>query len=295
MSFNFNKPIWTVIEEREREIQERLDVLDVVEEVLQEMWISCKLIIDFNKNKKFNNSSELLINTYYFRNYQYLFSSYELGKKGFTMPSHNLQRTVLESIIKGYIFILNKDISDKFFITTSADINDNDPYYKNMLKTIIEKNNLDEFFIISAKKILSNNIGEDDKKELMRKINNYNKFEYNIKKMYKSETHDHWNGVYKQICRTAHPSVWGVITDLRFDIDIIKNNMEFILFLCFMNMFMFLEMFFEDIKSKELINLFKTQLSKIDNTIKPIPYFVPNNYEYMKKIKFKEDNYKILL
>ncbi len=198
----FEKPIWTYYEDRKKRI-DILQEIDVIEKVLQEMWFSCNVISDILKDRTINSSTELFIGTYFMRNITYLYSAYECARIGNTMPSYNLQRTVLETIIKGYVFIVDEDIADRCYITTAAHLKQNDEYRDILINIILQKNRLKPVFIQSSKKILNNKIIDSDKIGLIRNINQYSKFRDNLDILYKSDVKDGWDIIYGRICKSA--------------------------------------------------------------------------------------------
>jgi len=58
---------------------------------------------------------ESIVHGYYRRNYYYLYSSFILGNMGFINPSQNLQRTVYETILLGYYFIVNPKEAKQYY------------------------------------------------------------------------------------------------------------------------------------------------------------------------------------
>jgi len=288
----FEKPIWTYYEDRKNRIN-ILQELDVVEKVLQEMWFSCNIISEIMNNRTLNSSTELFISTYFMRNITYLYSSYESERIGNTMPSYNLQRTVLETIIKGYVFVVDEDIADRCYVTTAAHLPQSDEYRDILINIILQKHRLEPVFIQSSKKILNNKIMDSDKIGLIRNINRYSKFKDNLDILYINKVKDGWEKLYGQICKPAHPSVDGAMSDLLLDINKTKECMEVILILCYMNMFMFLEVFYND-ATPVLKTIFKDQFKVIHETLKQVPLFIPNIQVQNNKLNLKNEDYTII-
>lgn len=288
----FEKPIWTYYEDRKKLI-DILQEIDVVENVLQEMWFSCNIISDILKDRPLNSSTELFINTYYMRNITYLYSAYECARIGNTMPSYNLQRTILETIIKGYVFIVDEDIADKCYVTMEAHSKQKDEYRDILINIILQKQKLEPVFIQSSKKILNNKIIDSDKKGLIRKINQYSKFKDNLDILYKNKVKDYWDKIYGRICKPAHPSVEGTMSDLLLNINKTKECLEVILILCYMNMFMFLEVYYND-ATPVLKTIFKDQFKVINETLKEVPLFIPNIQTQNNKLNLKNQDYTMI-
>jgi len=166
----FKEPIWDKIEKNEAETIAMCPIIDDVEVVLQNMWTSVALSESIFEKTKPQRSSELFIMTYYLRNITYLVGSYQLAKQGYVIPSHNLQRTIIETLVKGYLFIVEEDISDLNFIATHRDGTD-DAENIGVLNNIISRNKLPPPFIDSANKIVNgNDVDEKDQKELVKQI-----------------------------------------------------------------------------------------------------------------------------
>lgn len=288
----FEKPIWTYYDDRKKCVN-ILQEIDVVEKVLQEMWFSCNFISEFMNNRTLNSSTELFISTYFMRNITYLYSAYESARIGNTMPSYNLQRTVLESIIKGYVFVVDEDIADRCYVTTASYLKPNDEYRDNLLNKILQKNTLEPIFIDSSKKILNNNIKDSDKIGLIRKINQYSKFKDNLDILFINKLNDDWEKLYGQICKPAHPSVDGVMSDLLLNMNKTKECIEVILILSYMNMFMFLEVYYKD-ATPDLKNIFKDQFKVIHETLKQVPSFIPNIQVKNNKLNLKNEDYTMI-
>ncbi len=298
----FAKPVWTYIEEREKEIEERSNYLDLVEEVLQEMWFSCACTEKFMAEREPDSSSELIVSTYFLRNIQYLLSSYELAKRGFLHPSYNILRTVIETTIKGYVCIVEEDISDMIFIDVVNELFEkvdlttdiNYKHYVSILKKIIDKNCLDGIYILNAKNILNKTVIKEHKDQIRKNIEKYSSYNKNIDILYTKKYERHWRRLYREICKTAHPSFTGTMSDLQIDIKLVNACLNNILGLCLINIFMFLEIFYNDIKGTELSGILKEKLMKMYSGMGDVP-INPNKQKYKKKIQFKKDSYEQLL
>jgi len=291
----FRESIWIFIEKREKEIEETIDVIDDVEFILQEMWFSGALMekLFIRYIPKF--SSELLINTLYFRNIGYLTSSYQLAKIGFVMPSYNLQRTVLESLVKGYLYIVEEEVSDMHFIITMLD-KKMDSYDKDILKSIIKKNTLSEKYIEFADNILNNKTSEKGlMKHVIKTIKKYSDFNRNIDLLYTKSKETKYRDLYRRMSVTAHPSSYGVFDDLTYNKIGVLESLELILLLSYNNMQMFLEQYYSKIEDYELLKLFKYSMNRIINKLNQVPNIEPNKKIYNKKIIFRNANFNDIL
>jgi len=291
----FRESIWTFLEKREKEIEETIGVIEDVEFILQEMWFSGALMEKLFLRYIPKFSSELLINTLYFRNVNYLTSSYKLAKIGFVIPSHNLQRTVLESLVKGYIYIVEEEVSDMHFIVTMLDKKLN-TVEKDILKSIVKKNVLSEKYIMCANNLLFDKTPEKElKKQVIKMIWKYSIFNRNIDLLYTKSIENKYRDVYRRLSTTAHPSSFGIVSDLTYNKIGVIDSLELTLLFSYANMQMFLERYFPQIKNQELLKLFKNSMNHIINKLTQFPNIEPNKNIYNKKIIFKTANFNDIL
>jgi len=209
------------------------------------------------------------------------------------MPSYNLQRTVLESIIKGYIFVVDEDIADRCYVMIASYLKQNDKYRDILINKRLQKNRLGQVFIQSSKKILNNNITDSDKIGLIRNINQYSTFKDNLDLLDITILKDDWEKLYGQICKPAHPSVDGAMSDLLLNMNKTKDCIEVILILYYMNIFMFLEVFYND-AIPVLTSIFKDQFKVIYGTLKQVPLFIPNIQVQNNKLNLKNEDYTMI-
>jgi hypothetical protein len=91
------------------------DFVRISETILNAMPFIENKIGDIQKEKDNPFSpSEVFVLSYFRRNKIYLQSAYILGVMGFYGPSLNLQRTVYETILRGYLFIVNPDEANNY-------------------------------------------------------------------------------------------------------------------------------------------------------------------------------------
>ena len=142
-------------------------------------------------------------------------------------------------------------------------------------------------------KNLSGLITKIDKIGLIRNINRYSKFKDNLDILYINKVKDGWEKLYGQICKPAHPSVDGAMSDLLLNMNKTKECIEVILILSYMNMFMFLEVFYND-ATPVLKTIFKDQFKVIYETLKEVPLFIPNKQVQNNKLNLKNEDYTII-
>lgn len=291
----FKQSIWEIIESYEKESIERIGIIDAVETILQNLWTSVALSESIFDKYTPQLSSELFITTYYIRNISYFVGSYQLAKQGLVIPSHNLQRTILETLIKGYMFIVEEDISDMNFIATHRD-GANDPTTIGILNNIITKGNLSDLFIDSAKKIVRRElINDEDQKKLVNQVSEFSLFNKNIRIIYSRSREKQWRNFYQMINVTAHPSVRGVVGDILYNKKNVENSLEMILLLAYGNIMIYLERFHPKFNNPEISKIFKDSLNLIVEKLGEVIVIEPNKAKYQGFIKFEGDKYQELL
>ena len=105
MSFS---DVWEVYFERVIETIKTFKTLnESCETVFKSMWIIYGKIGEIVKKKGVLPPCQQFVSIYFRRNIVYLQSAHILACMGFSCPSMNLQRTVYETILRGYLFIVN--------------------------------------------------------------------------------------------------------------------------------------------------------------------------------------------
>jgi hypothetical protein len=86
--------------------------------ILDSMWnmkSELKDTIRTNWGPKELPPYQQFVSIYFFKNMIYLRPIYLLGSEGSCSPAFDLQRTVYESILRGYFFIVNEDEANLFY------------------------------------------------------------------------------------------------------------------------------------------------------------------------------------
>jgi hypothetical protein len=90
----------------------------VCEDTIKSMWFVNSEIFEMVKAswgmRKLPNY-QVFVSIYYERNTIYLQSSHALACIGFIAPSSNLNRTVFETLLRGYLFIVEQKEADEYF------------------------------------------------------------------------------------------------------------------------------------------------------------------------------------
>lgn len=97
----------------------RLAVINqTCEDTIKMMYLIDAKILDsvikqWGRNKLPND--QVFVSVYYKRNISYLQSAYILASIGFISPSSNLSRTVFETLLREYLFIVDKQEADEYY------------------------------------------------------------------------------------------------------------------------------------------------------------------------------------
>ena len=86
------------------------------------MWLIHNKILEKVREKgEVLPPSHAFVSAYFRRNMVYLHSSYILGSMGFSHPSISLQRTVYETILRSYLFIVNPKEANLYYSKLQTD------------------------------------------------------------------------------------------------------------------------------------------------------------------------------
>jgi len=119
LSYSENARVWEDYLERvNRTIASFAEMNQICEDTIKSMWLINSQIFDTVKAswgmKKLPNH-QVFVSIYYKRNVIYLQSSHALTCIGFLDPSSNLNRTVFETILRSYLFIVKQEEADEYF------------------------------------------------------------------------------------------------------------------------------------------------------------------------------------
>lgn len=92
------------------------------ETALKAMWAVENRIMEISKKKgKMLSPSQSFVLSYFRRNTVYLHASHVLGTMAFSHPTVNLQRTVYETILRGYLFIVDPEEATLYYSNLRTD------------------------------------------------------------------------------------------------------------------------------------------------------------------------------
>jgi hypothetical protein len=118
LSYSERARVWKDYLERvNRTIASFADINQICEDTIKSMWWINSEIFETVKAswgmRKLPNY-QVFVSVYYKRNISYLQSSHALTCIGFIDPSSNLNRTVFETLLRGYLFIVGRKEADKY-------------------------------------------------------------------------------------------------------------------------------------------------------------------------------------
>lgn len=107
----------------ERTTERYKNLTEMCETVLDSMWLMDDKIFEElqEKGEEVLPYSHFFVWAYFRRNIVYLYSSYILGSMGFSHPSISLQRTVYETILRSYLFIVDPKEGDLYYSKLQTD------------------------------------------------------------------------------------------------------------------------------------------------------------------------------
>jgi hypothetical protein len=119
LSYSERTRVWEDYLERvNRTITSLAEMNQACEDTIKSMWLINSQIFDTVRAslgmKKLPNY-QAFVSVYYKRNIIYLQSSHALACIGFIDPSSNLNRTVFETILRSYLFVVEHEEADRYF------------------------------------------------------------------------------------------------------------------------------------------------------------------------------------
>jgi hypothetical protein len=196
------------------------------------------------------------VSIYFSRNITYLQSAYLLASGALCGPSRDLQRTVFETTLRGYLFIVDHKEAD-------------------LMYSYVEKK-----------------IG---KKELdMLRKRKFWPFEFMVRTLYTEKTRKQHIKLFEALSRFSHPSILGAFKDLEYSNSEVEDCLNFILSLTYGNVQMVSEGFFDFLDSS-LKKVIKEALLEITDSQGEIALFEPDQKRWSPKIKLKKGNFMSIL
>jgi len=216
---------------------------------------SVKLMLKINLgilgaiNKKWGKRElphhQVFVSIFYTRNIIYLQSSHALTCMGFIDPSLNLNRTAFESILKGYLFIVEH--------------NEADEYYRAIEHAIDNE--------------------EDETYSISRGVS------YLRKKLYTPAMSEKHKELYKLLCISAHSDIKGAAQDYpKYLPNSIRDNLNMALLLMYGSIQMMAESFFDFLNPTTKAHI-KEAMENIAFDVGSIPLLEPDREPYASKLK----------
>lgn len=119
MSYSEQGRVWEDYLERvNRTISAFAPMNQTCENTIKSMWLINSEIFETVKTrwgKQVLPSHQVFVSVYYRRNIIYLQSSHALACIGFLDPSSNLNRTVYETLLRGYLFTVDQKEAEEYF------------------------------------------------------------------------------------------------------------------------------------------------------------------------------------
>jgi hypothetical protein len=200
---------------------------------------------------------EQCVSIYYQRNITYLRAAYLLASVSLTEPTANVLRTIYETILRGYFFIVRNDEAD----------------------------------LMCAK--IEQKISNEDKDRLRKR--KYWPFRFLIGELYTEKTKKSAKLLFEDfLSRSSHPSVRSAMVDFNYSGESVNDKLNLITMLSYGNIQMLAECFF-DYFTDELKLLIKNSLFNIADFYKEVPVFEPDKPLFFDKIRLRNGNFMELL
>ena len=178
----------------------------VCSDALASMWVMKKELEGvFRKLMRELPASQKWVSIYFFGNMIYLRAAYFLACEGSCRPSWDLQRTAYETILRGYLFIVDESEAD-------------------LLHSYLEGN-------VEARKIL-------------RKRNFY-PIDFLQSQLYTPSSRRSHKKIFKELSYFSHPTIRGAMLDLQYSEENVKYCLNGVLYLTYGTVQMLTEGFFD--------------------------------------------------
>lgn len=231
----------------------------ICERALSSMWTMKKqweTIIQTQWGAKELPPHQQWVSIYFFRNMTYLRAAYLLAREGSCGASNGLQRTAYETLLRGYLFIIDENEARLFY---------------NLIEGTIEPK----------------------AKEALRK-RKFFPFEFLLKKLYKPKSRESHREIFHELSRFSHPSIRGVFLDMKHSEKQIEDCLKMILAFIYGTVQLMAEGFFEFLDDR-LKDTIKDVLENIASFLQEVPLFEPNKEELSSKIRLREGNFLTVL
>ncbi|KYK37508.1 MAG: hypothetical protein AYK18_09840 [Theionarchaea archaeon DG-70] len=196
------------------------------------------------------------VSIYFIRNIIYLQSAYLLASGSLCEPSRDLQRTITETILRGYLFIVNEE----------------------------EANRMDS--------LIKGTIRPKDR-DLLRK-RKYWPFKFLLGELYRRDTRKALKKFLERLSRSSHPSIMSAFTDLAYSSQSVEDCLNIVLMLSYHNIQMMAEGFLSFLKNS-FRNVVRSTLKSIADFHGEIVLLEPDKRKYSDRIKLKKGNFVRIL
>jgi len=248
--------IWEASLERAKKTANEFPRLtQLCRQVLESMWqMKDRLMnaLTTQRKEKELPPYQQFVSIYFMRNIVYLQSAYLLACGSLCEPSRDLQRTITETIMRGYLFIVNRKEA-------------------NLMNSLIE-----------------GTIRTEDRDALRER--KYWPFKFLLGELYTKETRKSFKELLNRLSRSSHPSILSAFTDLEYSSQGAEDCLRMLLQLSYHNIQMMAEGFLAFLNGglKEII---RSTLRDIADFQGEITLFEPDKRKYSQKIRLKKGNF----
>ncbi len=186
----------------------------------------------------------------------YLQGAYLLSCTWFYQANRDLQRTVYETILKGYLFIVDNREADLMY-----------SYVKGT-------------------------VSPTAKRDLEKR--RFWPFELMCDNLYDSKTREAHRKLYRALSSFSHPTITGASLDSEYYPGSVIDSLNMILSFSYGSIQMVCEAFFDSLDTR-CRNIAKTTLTEIVDHLSSTPAFAPNNSKYHERLKLKDGNFSTVL
>jgi hypothetical protein len=298
----FKTEIWDLLEKKKDLSKNSVaDYMNICEIILDNMWLlNDRIHKEIGIDVPLDPSKRVIL-VFYWRNLLYLVSAYLLAIRNLCSASRNIQRTILETIVRGYLYIVNDSIAEKMFIYTFYDIGDkidNDfriEMERDTLTSLLNREWINKEYVDIINRIIREELTEVDEKYLNDELKQYWYFDRNVEMLYTKSRGKKLNKLYSELSRMSHSSVRGIYHDINYSKPQVEDCLLMILRQAYGTLQMFIEEFYEEFKSKEIRDFIKDTMLLIVEFCGNLPSLEPNKTKLNKKIRFKKGNFESLL
>ena len=252
--------VWEINFERVKKSAEMFpELTELCDSVLDSMWDMKDRLLNVVRTQwgdKELPPSQKFVSIYFIRNIMYLRGAYLLACGSLCEPSRNLQRTVTETIMRSYLFLVN-------------------PREANLMDSLIK-----------------GTIKPEDRDFLRHR--KYWSFKFLLGELYTKEIRKSFKKILHRLSRSSHASIMSAFTDLKYSSQSVEDCLSMILALSYHNIQIIAEGFLGllDDNFKDSTRKVLKEIADLQREITP---FEPDKEKYSKKIKLKRGNFPKIL